>query len=141
MRCNDLPKVHNASYACPVSCCNRPHGVCDLRFVDGFPGGRAQDHLASMQLMLKRIETELSQLRAAAWTQHKAQPQISQLRRRTGAARSVVSVALSNLHYKATRSVVAAHFSVIGPVVRVTILYNKRTGAPHRQPPITMYMP
>lgn len=84
--------------------------------------------LVSLQQMVKRIETDLSQLRTAAWSQHKAQPQISRLLRRTGAARAAVSVALSNLHFNASKSVVAAHFSVVGPVVRVTILYNSLTG-------------
>ena len=84
--------------------------------------------LYSLQQMVRKIESDLVQLRTAAWSQHKAQPQISRLRRRTGAARAAVSVALSNLHYKASESVVAAHFSVAGPVVRVTILYSQ-TGA------------
>ena len=84
--------------------------------------------LSSLRRVVLRLESDLMQLRSAAWRQHEAQPQISRLRRRTGAARAAASVALSNLHFKASESVVAAHFSVVGPVVRVTIIYNSLTG-------------
>lgn len=73
-----------------------------------------------------RIDTELSEMRGAAWRQHEAQPQISRLRVRRGAVRAAASVAVSNLHFKASESVVAAHFSVIGPVVRVTIPFKQK---------------
>ena len=56
--------------------------------------------LLGLQDVLRRMESELSQLRMAAWTQHKAQTQIQSMRFRTKAERAAVSVVLSNLHFK-----------------------------------------
>ena len=109
--------------------CARP-GEVDTVLVLDLTGGNAGDlALVSLQQVMLRIEGELLEMRQAAWRQHKAQPQISRLRARTGAARAAVSVAVSNLQFRASESVVAAHFSVVGPVVRVTILYSKQKGA------------
>lgn len=90
--------------------------------------GPSAEELAilDLQRLMVRIETELSDMRQAAWRQHEAQPQINKLRARRGAVRAAVSVAVSNLHFKASESVVAAHFSVIGPVVRVTIPFKQK---------------
>ena len=90
---------------------------------------RESPALSKLHSAVTRLESDLLQLRAAAWGQYKAQPQISRLRARKGAERAAASVALSNLHFKASESVVAAHFSVVGPVVRVTIVYSSLTGA------------
>ncbi len=78
---------------------------CYLRHCDSRANVRDTDatdgtELLGLQDVLRRMESELSQLRMAAWTQHKAQTQIQSMRFRTKAERAAVSVVLSNLHFK-----------------------------------------
>ena len=56
--------------------------------------------LLGLQDVLRRMESELAQLRTAAYTQHRAQTQIQGMRYRTKAERAAVSVVLSNLNFK-----------------------------------------
>ena len=83
-----------------------------MKDCDAYADATNGAELLGLQDVLKRMESELAQLRTAAWSQHQAQTQIRSVRFRTKAERAAVSVVLSDLHFK-------VHLGCCRPVHRV----------------------
>ena len=91
-----------------------------MKDCDAYADATNGAELLGLQDVLKRMESELAQLRTAAWSQHQAQTQIRSVRFRTKAERAAVSVVLSDLHFKVHFRLLPAGASRV--VVCITVL-------------------